>query len=152
MLVDDTTLLRFDDGAVSMTPYSRNVHLLRDSADALGLDFDEMPRLAGGRIKVSFSPQEPPIEPRRVDCVIVLDPREDCTQVSLTEIRGADKVAALGEHMARRSIAPAILGHQRYFELLTSLAQSVPVFVLSRPTSRWCLDEVVSLIEESVRG
>lgn len=152
ILVDDTTLLRFEDGAVSMTPYSRNVHLLRDSADALGLDFDELPRLAGGRIKVSFSPEEPPVEPRRIDRVIVLEPADDCSDVSLVEVRGVDKVSTLGEHMARRSIAPAILGHQRYFELLTSLAQAVPVFVLSRPTSAWSLDEVVNLIEVSARG
>lgn len=148
LLVDDTTLLRFRDGHVFTTPYSRNVHLLPDSAEALGLDFAEFPRLAGGRVKASFTPDEPPVEPRRIDRIVVLDPSPDCEAASISEVRGLQRLNALREHVARSRLAPTILGHDRHFQLITDLADAVPVFVLTRPTQGWTLDEVVALIEK----
>ena len=46
LLVDDTTVVEFRDGGAWTTPYARNVHLLRDTAEAVGVDADAFPLLA----------------------------------------------------------------------------------------------------------
>jgi aryl sulfotransferase len=148
LLVDDTTLLRFEPGGVFTTPYSRNVHLLPDSAEALGLDFEELPRLAGGRTKASFTPDAPPLEPRRIDRIVVLNPAEDCSEPSIVELHGMHRLSALRSHISRNLIASFILGEEKLFRLLTDLGDAVPVFELSRPKDGWSLDDVVRLIEE----
>lgn len=150
LLVDDTTLLRFDDGKAFITPYARNVHLLPDTAEALGIDFEGLPRLAGGRVKAAFTPDEPPIEPQRIDRVVVLVPgRPEVigdTPV-LTEVRGAERLMLLRAHVARQGLAPLVLGEQRFFEQLTRLADAVTVQRLVRPARFWTLDTVLDLID-----
>ncbi len=147
LLVDDVTLIEFRDHQAWTTPYSRNVHLLPDAASAVGLDFDSLRLLAGGRTKVGFRAEDPSDEPRRIDRIVVLAPSADATAVELSEPRGAQRVAVLMDHTRRDGIAPLVLGHDRYFELLTRLAVAAPIQVLSRPQEEWTLDEVVDAIE-----
>lgn len=147
LLVDDTTLLGFRDGQVFTTPYSRNVHLLPDAAAALGIDFDELPLLAGGREKASFTPEAPPTDPRLINRIIVLNPQDDATEVSLIEVHGLERLSVLREHVARSGIGPLVLGQQRFFQLITDLANAVPVFLLTRPRNEWSLETVLDLIE-----
>ncbi len=178
LLVDDTTLLRLVDGQAFITPYARNVHLLPDTAEALGLDFDELPLLAGGRTKAAFTPDEPPVEPQRVDRIVVLVPARDDGEGApggsgpaggsagaaasrgpavggdgpvLTDVRGTDRIRLLRHHMARQGLAPLVLGEQRFFELLTGLADAVSVQRLVRPAGAWTLDAVLDLIESGRR-
>jgi hypothetical protein len=65
----------------------------------------------------------------------------------LAEVRGAQRVGVLAEHTDRDGIAPMILGQQKYFEQLARLANSVPVYLVSRPGDGWSLDDVVDEIE-----
>lgn len=74
LLVDDVTLLEFRGTEAWTTPYARNVHLLPDAAAGLGIDFAALPPLALGRDKAALRPEDPPIEPHRIDLVVVLDP------------------------------------------------------------------------------
>lgn len=143
-----TTLLRFDDGGVYVAPYNRNVHLLPDSAEALGLDFGDLPRLAGGRTKASFTPDEHSPDSRRIDRIVVLNPSRDCTQPTLSDLHGVQRLNVLREHVLRSKSAISILGPERLFTLLTDLVAAVPVAELIRPKGGWSLDEVVRLIED----
>jgi hypothetical protein len=147
LLVDDTTLLRLTDGHAYITPYARNVHLLPDSAEALGIDFDGLPRLAGGRLKAAFTPDEPPVGPRRIDRIVVLTPMRGTDPPTLTEVRGTERLGTLSQHVARQGLAPAVLGPQRFFEQLTALADAVVVQRLVRPLGTFTLDTVLDLIE-----
>ena len=147
LLIDDVTLIEFQDGEAWTTPFSRNVHLLPDAAAAVGLDFDSMRLLAGGRAKVGFRAEDPPETPHRIDRIVVLAPSADAEGVTVTEQRGADRVSALVAHTRRDGIAPLVLGHDRYFALLAKLAGAVPVHVVSRPTEEWTLDVVLDEIE-----
>lgn len=153
LLVDDVTLIEFHDGAAWTTPYPRNVHLLPDAAAAVGLDFEALPMLAGGRVKAAFRAEDPPADPRRIDHIIVLAPNADAEEVTVTEAHGAERLAVLVGHTRRDGIAPLVLGHSRYFELLARLADSTPVYVVRRPRSEWTLDLVLDAIEDlSVRS
>lgn len=148
LLVDDVTLIEFHDGAAWTTPYPRNVHLLPDAAAAVGLDFDALPMLAGGRVKAAFRAEDPPAEPRRIDHIVVLAPGLDAQSVTVTEARGAERLAMLVGHTRRDGIAPLVLGHSRYFSLLARLADTTGVSVIRRPRDTWTLDAVLNAIED----
>lgn len=147
LLIDDTTLLEFRDGAAWTTPYSRNVHLRPDAADAMGLSFESLTALGGRSNKAAFLPEDPPGGPHRIDRVVVLSRSPDAEVVRLTELRGGDRLQALARHVSRTGLSPAILGRQVFFERLALLADSTRVQLLVRPTDCWTLDEVMDSIE-----
>lgn len=147
LLVDDTTLIAFDEQGAWVTPYPRNVHLLPDAAAAVGVDFDELPPLAGRLGKAGFLPEVPHSEPVRLDRVVVLTRPPDAGAVSLSEVRGADRVTALAAHLSRRGLAPIVLGRSGYFARLARLAGVVRVQVLARPRNAWTLDAVLDAVE-----
>ena len=131
LLVDDVTLIEFHDGAAHVKPFSRNVHLMPDAAAALGIDFEALPILAGGREKAAFTPEPQPVRPRRIDAVLVLEPTDEARGVTVQALRGTEGVLRLREHTRRHGIAPLIMGEEAYFRALTSLAASTRVYVLS---------------------
>lgn len=147
LLIDDVTLLEFRGDEAWTTPYSRNVHLLPDAAAAVGLDFEALPLLAGGRTKVAFRAEDPPEEPHKIDHIIVLAPGDAVDSVTVRQSRGASRVTTLTGHARRDGIAPLVLGQDRYFSLLTKLANAAPVWVVRRPAGSWTLDEVLDQIE-----
>lgn len=154
VLVDDVALVEASDGRAWTTPYARNVHLLPDAAAAHGLDFDALPKLAGGRDKAAFRVEDPAPHRRPLHLVVVLDTQEGqgpADDPVLERLRGARCLQVLAPHTARDGIAPAVLGPVRYFELLTQLANAVPVYSLRRPSGAWSLPDVVALIETAVR-
>jgi hypothetical protein len=147
LLVDDVALIEFRGDEAWITPYARNVHLLPDSAEALGIDFAALPPLALGRDKAAFRAEDPPIEPHRLDLIVVLDPDPAATAVTHTAAHGAARVQALMGHTVRDGLAPLILGQATYFARLARLANSAPVVLLRRPAEGWTLDEVLDAIE-----
>jgi len=148
LLVDDTTVIEFrDEGGAWTTPYARNVHLLRDAADALGVNVDVLQPLAGRLGKVAFRAEDPPTEPHRIDRIVVLTRPVAATKVTLTEVRGVDRIETLRQHVARLGLAPAILGQPAFFALVAKLADAVPVQLLRRPPDNWSLDAVLDVIE-----
>lgn len=153
VLVDDVALVETRGGTAWTTPYARNVHLLPDSARALGLDYDALPRLAGGRDKVAVTTASAEMQTRRLDMVVVLDVDDDPLSDAprLERVRGAQCLRLLAPHTARDGLAPEILGRQRYFELLAELADTVPVYSLRRPQHPWSLPAVLDLVETVAR-
>jgi aryl sulfotransferase len=157
LLVDDVALVSVapsDDGPprAVVLPYARNVHLLPDAVEALGLDPAALSTLAGGRGKAAFRPEPPPSGPRVVDHVVVLSrdgsgPGPECRAVT-----GADRLVLLREHTDRDGIAPRVLGPRRYFEAVAALATAVPVTQLVRPDGGPCRDQVLDLVERVARG
>ena len=136
-------------------PYARNVHLLPDTADALGVDFGSLLPLAGGRDKSAFRPEDPPVTPHRLDLIVVLAPFASESaegmadqQVTVSRVKGADRIQALIEHTNREGLAPLILGQNGYFTALAQLANSAPVYLLRRPQQGcWSLGQVLDEVE-----
>lgn len=148
LLIDDVTLIENRDEGAFTTPFSRNVHLLPDAAENVGVDFDALPMLAGGRDKGAFRAEDPDEVPHRIDVVFVLQPRPSGTELTAIERRGAERLPALAPHISRDGLAPHILGAQAHFDALARLADSVRVVVIRRPRGTMTLDAVVALIEE----
>lgn len=150
LLVDDVTLVHFDaDGVPVALPFDRNVHLLPDAVDALGLDLETLPLLFGGRKKVAFRPETVDQVPQKIDQIVVLQRSGGVEQPILREVRGVQRVPVLHRHTSRDGIAPLVLGKQRYMALVARLADAVPVRTVTRPKEGWTLPEVLDLIEES---
>lgn len=147
LLVDDTTVVAFRDGGAWTTPYARNVHLLRDTAEAVGVDADALPLLAGRHGKFAFRAEEPPVEPHRIDRIVVLTRPPDASAVTLSAVRGADRIPLLRQHVSRRGLAPVILGERNFFAQLAKLADATEVQLMRRPPDDWTLDAVLDAIE-----
>ena len=148
LLCDDVTLVEFRDGGAWTTPYWRNVHLLEDSAAAVGIDFASLPPLGRGRVKAAFRPEDRPEKAQRIDRIVVLSIDEDAVSVSRSRPSGAARMTALLEHTVRDGIAPRVLGQERYFAQVAQLADIVPITVVERPLASWTLDEVLDAIED----
>lgn len=148
ILVDDVTILDLGGEDLRMRPFSRNVHLLPDSAHALGLDFNSLPPLSGAGRKASFRPEQIDAAPVTVDAIVLLDPRPEADGVLLEQVTGRERLTALDAHTRRTGIAPLVLGYDRYFELTAEVADRCPVWRLVRPKQDWTLDQVVATIEE----
>lgn len=147
LLVDDTTMLEFRDGIPYVVPYARNVHLLPDAAEALGVDFDTLDLLGGGRRKAAFLPEPPDPTPQRLDRIVILRRRRELDRPTIVDL-GSERVAAIAEHAERRGLTAAILGDQHCFEQVVQLAAGVRAQVLYRPLDDWTLDAVLDLIEQ----
>ena len=147
LLCDDVTVVDLRPDGAWTTPYWRNVHLLEDSALAVGVDFDELPPLGRGRAKAAFRPEDPPDEPRRLDRIVVLAMTAASASVTATAETGASRLSALLDHTIRDGIAPLILGQERYFAQVAQLADVVPITTVSRPVGAWTLDAVLDAIE-----
>lgn len=152
LLVDDVTQVEFRHGGVWTTPYARSVHLLPNSAEALGIDFSTLARLAGGRSKAAFPLEPPLVVPHRIDSVVALTPAPgpagEHPPVRLERVEGAARFRTLIAHTVLDGVAPLVLGQERYFHLLASLASSVEVHVLHRDADSWSLDAVIDAIEQ----
>jgi len=151
LLVDDVSaVVGLDPPRV--LPYLRGAHLTRAATEGLGLDFETLPELSSGRGKVAFVAEDPGAEPVALAAVAVVVPDPAVEQVEVTVMARADRLRALDEHARREGAAPAVLGMPRYFDLLTRLADRVPVVELRRPAVGWSLDAVLDAVERIARG
>jgi hypothetical protein len=153
LLVDDVTVIDFAGSRQPLViPYLRGVHLRPDAAARLGIDFDALPHLSSGRGKATFFAEDPGSDPVPLAHLVVLVPDRSVSDAQPEQVTGAERLQLLVEYTAREGVAPAILGQQRYFELLAALADAVPVVRIRRPVAGWSLDEVLDAIESITRG
>ncbi len=152
LLVDDVTIVDTEPTEPVILPFQRNVHLLRDAAEAVGVDFDAMTKLAGGRPKAAFLAEPPPTEPLRLDLLVELVRSPDVGAIEGEVVVGAGRAETFRRHTARDGVAPAILGPERFFEEVTTLAAAVPVHRIVRPDGDWSLDEVAERVQSIVRS
>jgi len=152
LLVDDSTVVELTDGGAWTTPYARNVHLMADTAAAMGVDFDALPGLAGRVDKSSFRPEPTPVVPRRLDAVVVLTPTDAAVGVTCTPVAGANRVALLRKQVSRHRLSETVLGPAALFNQLTQLADACDIWLLRRPKEQWSLDGVLDAIENLTSG
>jgi len=110
LLCDDVTLVEFRDSTAWTTPYWRNVHLLEDSATALGLEFDALPPFEHGP-QGAFQAEHPLAESQVIDRVVVLAVADVDEPSRTARLAGAHR--ALLEHTDHDGVARIILGQER---------------------------------------
>lgn len=147
LLVDDVAIVSVIDASAWITPYRRNVHLDETTAVALGVDFDDMPRLAGRGTKAAFLPEEPPIGAQLISRLVVLSPSPTDEAPSMRAVYGMDRFSIVEAHCRRDGIAPLVLGQEKYMDLVSRLASAQPIEILTRSTGMWSLETVLDLIE-----
>jgi hypothetical protein len=171
LLTDDVAIIDLGHDRPMAIPFRRNVHLLPDAAAALGLEFAALPPLAGFPEKSAFLPEEQSADPQPLDWIVILDRTdgpvvevevagpvveadeadEVVEVVEIEELHGSGRLSAVLVHAGRPHTSPAVLGEQRYFELLARLCEGVRVLHVRRPASAWTLDDVVGAIEAHTR-
>jgi len=97
-------------------------------------------------VKVAFRAETPSAEPRRIDGIVVLTSTDE-QAVTVRQVSGAERMAALLAHTTRDGIAPIVLGQERYFAQVAQLADIVPITLVERPRDTWTLDAVLDAIE-----
>ena len=148
VLVDDVTLLDQSGDKPVFIPFRRRLHLLRDAADAVGVDFDEHTPLVAFPEKVGVSLDEFDDRSDRVlNALVVLESRDDVSDLVVNHPTGGQAVAVVQVLAGRQTTGPAILGPTRYFELLTHLCKSTTVVHIQRPKHSSTLDDVVAIVE-----
>ena len=147
VLVDDVTMLDQRGEQPLFIPFKRHVHLLRDAADAVGVDFDQHPPLVAFPSKVGVSLDVDDRTDRVLDALVVLETRDNVTELMVSYPVGGQAVGVVQTHAGRHRVAPAILGPTRYFDLLTRLCASTTIVHIQRPTKGSTLNDVVAIVE-----
>jgi hypothetical protein len=142
LIADDVAPLRIDRRAI-VTPYGRPVHVMPETADAIGLD-RRAAVLPPGDSKLELPP--PPSQMSSLDRIVVLRP-EPGAELAATAESGAAAAAIVAENVYRVEILASIYARE-IFEWAAVIAGRAKVFVLRRPEVGWTLDPVCSAIEE----
>ncbi|MGV1006154.1 MAG: HPr kinase/phosphorylase [Candidatus Nanopelagicales bacterium] len=158
LLVDDVTILEPLGAGFGLLPYHRKVHLTPEAALLLDLDYESLPGLSAARVKAGYNP-DPPLTVgvlRPLDHVVRLVADPAIARPQIEEVSGAARVLALRSVTARDGAAPHILGIPRYFELLSAMADKVPLRIVRRPVppqaSREGWEELLAIVESLTWG
>jgi HPr Serine kinase C-terminal domain len=143
LIADDVAPLRLNRRAI-VTPYGRPIHVLPETAEAIGLDLSEAVPLSNGESKLELPPPSSRESP--LHAIVVLRP-EPGAELAATAERGAAAAALVAENVYRAEILASIYARE-IFEWAATVAAQAKVFILRRPEGNWTLDSVYSTIEE----
>lgn len=146
-LVDETTLCEVTSDRVVVHPYRRRPHLTDEAVAYFGISKAQAVPLSLNP-KVSIAPDTGDVDSRTLDHILILTPPKSAG--GETAVRPLEPSAALPQLKVlteRRGLAPKIYGPRGYLDLLTGLAKSTEVSVLTRPPGAWTLDEVLDRVE-----
>lgn len=162
LIADDVTVLRpGDHDQMVVRSGAPQLHLTRSAAERLGLAQGALPSpVHSAKVIVSLDESTSPVAPAssaleewRPDLsapglrdLVLLEPG-DGPHVQLSRLRGSELFLAL-QHCLYGPLKPC--DTPASFRLQALLARSVRVWRLQRPQERWCLDEVLDVLEQSL--
>ena len=146
LLTDDVAAVEVRPDGPWVLPFRRRIHLFAHTAAALGLEASLRP-MTGQERKGAVIPADPPTRPRRLAAVVGILLDDAATSVSVEPLHGHGALAWLRESAGRTRSAPATLGAQRYFGLITAIADGASVWRLRRPAEGWTVAEVADAVE-----
>lgn len=150
LLTDDVAIIHTRNDRSYTRPFARNVHLLPDSAEAVGVDYDRLPKLSTTRTKVAFRAEEPTETEVPLDLIVVLGRSPELTDITVSTLSGSERMRGLLPHVSRDGVAPIIMGQEAYFSKTAELASQVPVSRILRPVTGLTIDPVCDAIEQLV--
>ncbi|RII28234.1 MAG: hypothetical protein CXR30_13570 [Geobacter sp.] len=144
LLADDITVLRLNDTSlVEVVPGPPQLHLCEDTAEIFGYDIQNIPRFAWRRMKAAVSvPHIMAAQPAPLSALYQLV-ADDVDDVRIDKLSGFDKFAVLQDCLYGPTLPNE---HPDQFALFSVMLDSIPFYRISRPASRWSLDEVIEVI------
>lgn len=150
LIADDVSMLEVsDDGAVTVEPYGRPLHLWPDTASAFGMDVLQADRVLPNTEKLSFA--SPPAAPTPVDAVAVLRRIDQVGPVRAVPMSGVAAAHAIAAHVYRRRFLLGVW-HDELFAWATAVADRLQVQDVARPSEGWTLDAVLDSVEALASG
>ncbi len=137
-----------EDGRVTVQAYPRRVHLTREAANLLGLEFAELLPIIKGGYKASLEPANPGQDEVPVEELYFLISTLDATELKTEQPRGMTKMNYLHKVAGWNGLAPTIMGTDHYLRELAALAGTIPVTVIQRPANRSTLVDVAAVIQD----
>ncbi|WP_155296212.1 phosphoenolpyruvate carboxykinase (ATP) [Spirosoma rigui] len=152
LLSDDVCVVRLlENNKPYAYPSSHRVKLWDDSIDAIGYQHaDYSAILPDWNKKQLFAHHNFPSEPHPLTVIYVLWPNDDDV-LSLELLKSHEKLVALTSNTFRLE-GIAMFGLQKeHFVFCSTIAQSVPVVRLRRPTSCFAINDLYELVMEDLR-
>jgi hypothetical protein len=157
LIVDDSTVIEFRNGEPWVLPFHRSVHLTADAVSlvtAAAPTDTELTDLPLDRLSKK-SVWTPPFDhdlPVRLAGIVILERRQDLTQLTVTEVRGAARVPLVAQQAGRPQSSGRILGVARTMTEIAALCDKVSVLHICRPAATSSLDGVLDAIESFGRS
>jgi hypothetical protein len=145
LIADDVAPIRLDPRAI-VTPYGRPIHVMPETAEAIGLDLRGATPLSDGAPKLELP--APPSRESPLDRIIVLRPEPRAELAAVAET-GAAAAAAVAENVYRAEILAGIYARE-VLEWGAAIAGQAKLFVVRRPEEDWTLESLCATIEELV--
>lgn len=144
LVADDVSPVDVRDGLAWVAPVGRPVHVWPETAAALRLDVSAATPLWAGADKLQLA--APPSASQRLGLVVVLLP-VPTGRVQLRRLSGAAAIAALAANAYREEVLRTHWGRS-VLDWAVPVAATTPVWALTRPQDRWCVDEVMHHVAE----
>nr|NLI50369.1 hypothetical protein [Propionibacterium sp.] len=158
LVTDDVCAVAFDpEGVPTVQPGTPFVRVWSDVLPTLGLDPGALRRIdtratdPAGRQKYFVDAAQPATQPLPLARIYQVLPGKDAT-LSITPVNPSLRLSTLVSATYHREIGDEIGGRDAYFERITALARTTPLFRLRRPADATRLREVARTVEVDVRG
>jgi len=146
LVIDDVLPVDFVNGNALVHGWTRPIHLRPTAADHFEVDRTSLIQTAlETKVQVRL-PNLTDRLPLRFLVELVAEPGIDA--VTLQRLRGVEALRACQRNTNASGMASADGRHVAFFAWLTSLANSVPIYRLTRPESDWTLEAVLDRLEE----
>jgi hypothetical protein len=129
---------------VTVHPFDRPLHVLPRTATALGVDIVGARPIAADHPKLALPVSATgPIE---LAAIAVLRPLPHARTVDAVKVRGAEAHRLVAANIYRRYLM-AELRHNDMFACAATIAERVPVYLVTRPAEEWTVDTVAHTAE-----
>lgn len=148
LIIDDVLPVDFTDEGAVVHGWARPLHL-RDSAANFFQVSREKSFVTPAETKVQLNlPSHTHSLPLRF--LVELQPNPLVDSVTVTRLSGVEALRACMRNTNSTGISGADGRGKVFFEWVTTLSQTVPIYQLTRPEEGWCLDAVLDSLQQLV--
>lgn len=148
LISDDLSPLRFpENGGAEVLPGYPTMKLWGDALDRFGMPQGDLGQVLQGYNKWVLSAREVfTEEPRPVAAVFQLVPAE-VDRVEIEHMQGMDAFITYAGQVYRMRAVPILGIEKEHFNFCTQMAETVPVYRITRPHKRWTVEAVLKAVE-----
>jgi len=146
LIIDDVLPVDFTENGPVVHGWERPLHLRDSAAEFFDVSREHM-LVTAIETKVQLHlPSEAQILPLRA--MVELMPEADAREVKVRRLNGVDALRACMRNTNATGIAGADGRGKAFFEWVTTLANTIPIYQLTRPLEGWSLEAVLNAVEE----
>lgn len=148
LISDDLSPLRFPEkGGAEVLPGYPTMKLWGDALDRFGMPQGDLGRVLQGYNKWVLSARDFfTDEPRPVAAVFQIVPAE-VERVEIEQMQGMDAFITYASQVYRAKTVQVLGLENAHFAFCSQLAETVPVYRISRPHNRWTVEAVLKAVE-----